>query len=192
MEISEDNLKKLVLKTKDGRIYEVMDDFRRLSGLVNNFLEDNENAPYVPIVEDSCTNEVMSDILRYYEHYRGEINILSDLDSDKKKLKVDKLSEWDAQLLDRPYEQIYPLLVVANYFDMTHFIDILCQKIADGFKGLTHIEMREKFNIKNDFTPDEERQVMIENGWIEPTDEDKKKFEELRKDQEGKMETTSE
>jgi S-phase kinase-associated protein 1 len=33
-------------------------------------------------------------------------------------------------------------------------------------KGLSVEELRSKFNIKNDFTPEEEERVRKETGWI--------------------------
>ncbi|CAN0922876.1 SKP1-like protein 4 [Linum grandiflorum] len=39
------------------------------------------------------------------------------------------------------------------------------QTVADMIKGKTPEEIRETFNIKNDFTPEEEAEVRRENQW---------------------------
>ncbi|KAF7837841.1 SKP1-like protein 1A [Senna tora] len=38
-------------------------------------------------------------------------------------------------------------------------------KVADMIKGKTPEEIRELFDIKNDFTPEEEAEVREENQW---------------------------
>ncbi|CAA6666716.1 unnamed protein product [Spirodela intermedia] len=40
-----------------------------------------------------------------------------------------------------------------------------CQTVADMIKGKTPEEIRKTFNIKNDFTPEEEEEVRRENQW---------------------------
>merc|ERR1711907_41075 len=40
-------------------------------------------------------------------------------------------------------------------------------KVADEIKGKTPEEIRVRFNIKNDFTPEEEEEVKRENAWCE-------------------------
>ena len=40
-------------------------------------------------------------------------------------------------------------------------------QVADEIKGKTPEEIRIRFNIKNDFTPEEEEEVKRENAWCE-------------------------
>ena len=42
---------------------------------------------------------------------------------------------------------------------------LCCQTVADIIKGKTPEEIRAYFNIKNDFTPEEEEEVRRENQW---------------------------
>ncbi|CAH1412795.1 unnamed protein product [Lactuca virosa] len=44
-------------------------------------------------------------------------------------------------------------------------LDIVCQKIADMIKDKSVEEVREIFNIKNDFTPEEEQASRSEYAW---------------------------
>ena len=39
--------------------------------------------------------------------------------------------------------------------------------VANMIKGKTPEEIRVRFNIKNDFTPEEEEEVKRENAWCE-------------------------
>lgn len=42
-----------------------------------------------------------------------------------------------------------------------------CASVAAMIKGKTPEEIRNTFNIKNDFTPEEEAKVREENRWCE-------------------------
>ena len=53
----------------------------------------------------------------------------------------------------------------ANYLNIKGLLDLTCQTVADMIKGKTPEEIRKTFNIKNDFTPEEEEEIRRENQW---------------------------
>lgn len=53
----------------------------------------------------------------------------------------------------------------ANYLDIAGLLDLACQTVADMIKGKSPEQIRTLFNIKNDFTPEEEEEVRRENQW---------------------------
>ncbi|XP_045140976.1 S-phase kinase-associated protein 1 [Echinops telfairi] len=57
--------------------------------------------------------------------------------------------------------------VAANYLDIKGLLDVTCKTVANMIKGKTPEEIRKTFNIKNDFTEEEEAQVRKENQWCE-------------------------
>lgn len=57
------------------------------------------------------------------------------------------------------------LVQAANYLNIKGLLDLTCQTVADMIKGKTPEQIREKFNIKNDFTPEEEEEIKRENQW---------------------------
>lgn len=52
------------------------------------------------------------------------------------------------------------LLQAANYLDIKGLLDVTCKTVANMIKGKTPEEIRKTFNIKNDFTEEEEAQVL--------------------------------
>ncbi|OWM79739.1 hypothetical protein CDL15_Pgr023151 [Punica granatum] len=52
-----------------------------------------------------------------------------------------------------------------NYLNIKGLLDLTCQTVADMIEGKTPEEIRKTFNIKNDFTPEEEEEVRRENQW---------------------------
>ncbi|XP_043925835.1 S-phase kinase-associated protein 1 [Protopterus annectens] len=59
------------------------------------------------------------------------------------------------------------LFKAANYLDIKGLLDVTCKTVANMIKGKTPEEIRKTFNIKNDFTEEEEAQVRKENQWCE-------------------------
>jgi len=53
----------------------------------------------------------------------------------------------------------------ANYLNIKDLLDVTCQAAADMIKGKTPDEIRKIFNIKNDFTPEEEEEIRRDNQW---------------------------
>lgn len=67
--------------------------------------------------------------------------------------------------LDIYYEFAFVHFQAANYLNIKSLLDLTCQTVADMIKGKTPEEIRKTFNIKNDFTPEEEEEVRRENQW---------------------------
>lgn len=55
----------------------------------------------------------------------------------------------------------------ANFLEIKDLLDLTCKTVANMIKGKSPEEIRVTFNIKNDFTPEEEEQVRKENEWCD-------------------------
>ena len=53
----------------------------------------------------------------------------------------------------------------ANFLNIKGLLDLTCQSVADLIKGKSPEDIRKTFNIRNDFTPEEEAAVRKENQW---------------------------
>jgi S-phase kinase-associated protein 1 len=62
-------------------------------------------------------------------------------------------------------DSILFLSQAANYLNIKSLLDLTCMTVANMIKGKTPEEIRKTFNIKNDFTPEEEEEVRRENQW---------------------------
>jgi S-phase kinase-associated protein 1 len=80
----------------------------------------------------------------------------------------DFVDEFDARLVaECSQEMLFELILAANNLDMKDLMDLCCAQVACLIKGKTPEEIRQTFNITNDFTPEEEAQVREENAWAE-------------------------
>lgn len=71
----------------------------------------------------------------------------------------------DLRKLEMTYFFLCFCCQAANYLNIKSLLDLTCQTVADMIKGKTPEEIRKTFNIKNDFTPEEEEEVRRENQW---------------------------
>jgi S-phase kinase-associated protein 1 len=55
----------------------------------------------------------------------------------------------------------------ANYLDMPDLYGTCCDALAGMIRGRTVEQIRETFRIVNDFTPDEEAALRLENAWAD-------------------------
>ena len=67
----------------------------------------------------------------------------------------------------RAQASLFELIIAANYLDVTPLTDLTCKCVAEMIRGKTPEEIRRHFNIRNDFTPEEEEQIRRENEWCE-------------------------
>ncbi|KAG6422699.1 hypothetical protein SASPL_113077 [Salvia splendens] len=72
---------------------------------------------------------------------------------------------FDADFVKVDQATLFDLILSANYLNIKSLLDLTCQTVADMIKGKTPEEIRKTFNIKNDFTPEEEEEVRRENQW---------------------------
>jgi S-phase kinase-associated protein 1 len=77
------------------------------------------------------------------------------------------VDEWYAKFVEVEHETLFELMLAANYMDIRPLLDLTCATVASLIKGKTTEEIRRTFNIVNDFTPEEEAQVMEEAKWCE-------------------------
>ena len=77
------------------------------------------------------------------------------------------VSEWYANFVQLDQEVLFELILAANFMDIKSLLELSCAKVASMIKGMTIVETRKFFNIENDFSPEEEAQIMDENKWAE-------------------------
>ncbi|KJP87964.1 hypothetical protein AK88_02398 [Plasmodium fragile] len=71
----------------------------------------------------------------------------------------DVVSTWDYDFVNTDKETLYELIEASNYLDIKPLLDLTCGKIASMMKDKTTEEIRAEFDIVNDFTREEEKQV---------------------------------
>lgn len=111
----------------------------------------------------SVTADVMEKVFAFCTHHLDDAE--PDATASVQAVRTAPVGDWDAAFCDVPQPELFALILAANYLDVKPLLDATCGTVAASLAGKTPAEIREVFNIKNDFTPEEEAQVLRENAW---------------------------
>ena len=173
------------LKSKQEEVFEVEKEVARRSVTVKNIVDDTDlNAPVPLPAVDSPTLSKVIEYCKY--HHEAERESFSDDDKaawDKAFVEVRPGPRAQSRRFPRsrrrfprsrrlPSSQVgdgmlFDLILAANYMDIKSLLDLACKRVAAEIKDKTPDEIRSRFGIENDLTPEEEEQVKRENTWCE-------------------------
>ncbi|XP_058216327.1 SKP1-like protein 1A isoform X2 [Rhododendron vialii] len=155
--------KKIVLKSSDGETFEVEETVALESQTIKHMIKDDcaDNTISLPNVN----SKILAKVIEYCRKHvkasgSGNANHLDKDTADDKALK-----EWDAKFVDVDQGVLFDLVLAANFLNIKSLLNFTCQTVADMIKGKSPEEIRKTFNIKNDFTLEEEEEVSRENAW---------------------------
>ncbi|KRY34297.1 E3 ubiquitin ligase complex SCF subunit sconC [Trichinella spiralis] len=168
----------------DGKVFEVDLKAIQLSKTVKTMLEglcfDGEQNIVEAIPLPNVCSAVLEKILLYCEHHKNDVpeeekNVKmkeEETNNEEEQINVnckqveEKMSEWDSEFLDVEQSTLFEIILAANYLEIKSLLDIACLSVAKMMKGKSAEEIRRTFNIKNDFTPEEEEQVVSSDGVV--------------------------
>jgi S-phase kinase-associated protein 1 len=131
----------------------------RQSQLVANLIDDiSDNDEIIPLM--NVSRFILEKIIEYCTEHVYDIQV----DEEERQVAI---SDFDEQFLDTDQSTLFELILAANFLDIKSLLDLACRKVAYMIKGKTPEQIRQTFNIKNDFTPEEEDKLFRENEWCE-------------------------
>jgi len=151
--------KRVKLKSSDDEMFEVDEAVAFESQTMKNMIEDTGIDNPIPL--PNVTSKILAKVIEYCK-YHVENQKTSE---DKPATPEDEIKAWDAEFVKVDQATLFELILAANYLNIKNLLDLTCQTVADMIKGKTPEEIRKTFNIKNDFTPEEEEEVRRENQW---------------------------
>ncbi|XP_074310408.1 SKP1-like protein 1A [Silene latifolia] len=167
--MAETTSKKIMLKSSDGEDFEVDEIVALESQTIKHMIEDDcaDNAIPLPNV----TAKILSKVIEYCKkHVDAPASKTADTTTTTTTTAGvaggdDELKKWDEDFVKVDQSTLFDLILAANYLNIKDLLDLTCQTVADMIKGKTPEEIRKTFNIKNDFTPEEEEEIRKENQW---------------------------
>lgn len=137
----------VTLISSDGKSFRVDSELVKQSTTIKNMLDDigHEVAQKSGIDLPNVSSEVLQLVLEYLKAPQKEGSLKDG----------DKLSQ----------STVFEVIQAANYLDIKWLLDASCLLIASMIKGKSPEDIRKFFNIKNDFTPEEEEQIRKDNAW---------------------------
>lgn len=154
----------LQLQSQDMESFKVSKEIAMMSSLIATMWSGDKSELKVPL--PNVKGSILKKVIEYmtYHHTNPPKEIEKPLKSANMREVV---TEWDAQFVEVDQETLFELILAANYMDIKPLLDLTCAKVASMIKGKTPEEIRKRFNIQNDFSPEEEEAVRAENKWAE-------------------------
>lgn len=150
---------KVKLTSSDNQMFEVDEEIANESQTVKNMIEDTGTEDIIPL--PNVPGKILAKVIEYCK-FHVEANKKID---DKPAKSEDDIKQWDTEFVKVDQATLFDLILAANYLNIKGLLDLTCQTVANMIKGKTPEEIRKTFNIKNDFTPEEEEEVRRENQW---------------------------
>ncbi|XP_031494842.1 SKP1-like protein 1A [Nymphaea colorata] len=155
--MAKDEVKTVTLKSSDGEVFEVEEAVAKESQTISHMIEDGCADSGIPL--PNVTSKILAKVIEYCKkHVEAQKNT-------EDRTQEEELKTWDAEFVKVDQATLFDLILAANYLNIKNLLDLTCQTVADMIKGKTPEEIRKTFNIKNDFTPEEEEEVRRENQW---------------------------
>ncbi|KAG0488517.1 hypothetical protein HPP92_007080 [Vanilla planifolia] len=152
----------VTLKSSDGEEFVVEEAVAMESQTIGHMIEDGCGGSIIPL--PNVTGKILSKVIEFCKKHveAGTKPLVSGCDE---KSIEDELKCWDADFAKVDQATLFDLILAANYLNIKPLLDLTCQTVADMIKGKTPEEIRTTFNIKNDFTQEEEEEIRRENQW---------------------------
>ena len=159
---------KIKVQSSDGENFDVEADVIKLSNTINTMLQDlgmDNEEQGDPIPLQNVNGAILKKVIHWCQYHKDDPPPAEE--DDNKEKRTDDISSWDSEFLKVDQGTLFELILAANYLDIKGLLDVTCKTVANMIKGKTPEEIRRTFNIKNDFTPEEEEQIRKENAWCE-------------------------
>jgi S-phase kinase-associated protein 1 len=164
---------KVTLVSREGDKFEVEAKTAAMSELVLTMLTDGddeeedgeETIQEIPLPNIKST--VLAKVVEFC-NYHVTNGPMKEIERPLKSANMaEVIGEWDANFVTIEQEELFEIILAAQYMDIKSLLDLTCAKVASMMKGKTPEEIRNTFNIVNDFTPEEKAAILVENKWSE-------------------------
>jgi len=158
---------RIKLVASDGHWFMVSSEFAKMSPLVRSLIKNEDLTGEKQVVLPEVESLTLAKVLEFCAHYDEEP--MKYIEAPLKNADLYQVvQEWYAKYItDLNNDNLFKLTLAANYLDVSQLIDLCGAKIASMMKDKTVEEIRQNFDIVNDFTPEEEARVREENKWLD-------------------------
>jgi len=142
------------LMSSDFVVIDVAEEVAYASQTIRNLVEDTGSKETVPL--PNVSSHILAKVVEYSTYH---------VEADRSAKGSDEMSAWDASFASMDQGTLLDVIVAANYLNVKGLLDLTCQTVANMLRRKTPEEIRAAFNIKNDFTSEEEEQLRRDNEW---------------------------
>merc|ERR1719223_1514149 len=137
LNLSDDEVSgELTLTSKDKKEFTVDKKNALISQLIKATLDADESAAEVPI--PGVDGAILTKVVDYMNHHSGTEPAIIEKPLRSKVMKDVCKDPWDAKFIDdigEQRQQLYDLILAANYMDIKSLLHLGCAKVASLIKG---------------------------------------------------------
>lgn len=145
-------------ESSDGNTFEVEVEVGMQCLIIKNGIDallHGENS-LVPV--SNVDGKTLEKVLEYCKRYAIAKGEGDEREEEKKE------GEWDKEYIDVGEGMLYDLLMAANYLEIPGLLHLVARKVADMINKTQYVEdIRELFNIADDFPPEEDKKMREQN-----------------------------
>lgn len=153
------------LQSSEGNVFQVDLEIAKVSVTIKTMIEnlgiEDDNTEIIPL--PNVKARILKKVIRWATHHKDDPPPSED--DEEFRCLTDNISNWDMDFLKQDLGTLFELIMAANYLEIKSLLEVTCKTIAIMTKNKSLEEMREIFNIKNDFTAAEEEQLYKDNDW---------------------------
>jgi len=150
----------LKLVAKDGKTtFEVDKKHAFVSNLVKTSLENDTSASSLDI--PGVSGPILEKVVEYINHHKGAEPPIIEKPLRSKVLKDVCQDKWDAEYIDKIGENrqnLYDLILAANYMDIKSLLHLGCAKVASLIKGQPLEKIKEILDPKGGSSSTEKKE----------------------------------
>lgn len=137
------------------------------TNMIKNMLEDmeviNNTDKTTKIIIPNTEKEVLERMKKYAIAYHN--NLPKDTKKDAKQKPEISFEDWELEHKTTDIPTLQKMIQACNFMEFKKMLTFSVFCMAELVKGKTTEQLREMFNIENDFTPEEEEQIKKESKW---------------------------
>ena len=161
MEVEYDN--KVIMISSDGQKFEISAKAAMRSQIVKESIIGN-NQEEIEFNANNIKGDILKKVVEYLEHHENEEP--KEIERPLPSLNFQEcVDEWDYNFIDININTILEIINASNYLNIPPLLELASAKMAYIIKGKTTEEIKQLFGIQNEFTPEEEQQIIEENKW---------------------------
>lgn len=131
------------------------------SAVIHDMLEDLDEDTTDPIPVSEVEGDILKRVVAWCEHHKD------DAPEPQSYLGPKEISAWDKEFINASNEVIFDIILAANFLDIKGLFDLGVKTVANSLKGRTPAEIREKYNIVADLSPEDLEEIKKKNAWAE-------------------------
>jgi S-phase kinase-associated protein 1 len=173
------------LISKEGEMFELPYNAIKNSALVSTMFDmdeaedDENNIQEMPV--PNVTSRILGKVVEFARHTLEEP--MSEIEKPIISTVMSEIvQQWYADFTDIEQEDLYAILLAANFMDYRQLLNLTCAKAASTIRGKTTEELCEQFGFEYNDEPIDEEALKKKYPWAEdlpPDEEEESKTAEV-------------